>query len=160
VKINFPIPIPQGVRPDLEALARETGSLSAAGDLTVFEAPGGQVSTAVVEGIVDLVEATTQDVTSRQVDDPSDEVDATEFITAVRPVRSEPPTGFDDRTFFDVNGGTTVTFEVHFQNDFLPEEPFVQIFRAQIEVHDLLSGTTLDIRNVYVVVPAVGGTLI
>jgi hypothetical protein len=158
--IPLPFPIPSGSSRDLEQLARDTGSHSVDGALTVYSSPGGSVDTSVVDGIVDLVGAETQDVTSRQIDDPSDEVDATRFIQSVTPVRATRATSFDATTFYGVAGGTTITFEVTFLNDFLPEQSFVQIFQAEIEVHDLPAETRLDIRNVYIVVPAIGGTLI
>ena len=47
-----------------------------------------------------------------------------------------------------------------FVNDFLPSETFVQIFQADIEVFEVRSMTVLDSRNVYIVVPAIGGVLI
>jgi hypothetical protein len=147
-------------RADLEALAGATGSYSADGALTVYVAPTGNVSDAVVSGIVDLVGAETQDVTSRKIDDPSDAVDATLFIKAIRPIRASRATSFDDTTFYGVAGGTTITFEITFQNDFLPEQAYVQIFKAQIEIHNLPDMTPLDLRNVYIVVPAEGGLLI
>ena len=147
-------------RADLMALAEATGSRSSDGALTVYVAPSGNVSESVVSGIVDLVGAETQDVTSRQIDDPSDEVDATLFMKAIRPIRATSATSFDETTFYGVSGGTTITFEITFQNDFLPETSRVQIFKAQIEVHDLPGMTPLDLRNVYIVVPAEGGLLI
>ena len=155
----LPIPLPSGRR-DLDQLATETSSRAFDGSLTVYESAGGAVSTSVVDGIVDLVGAETQDVTSRKIDDPSDEVDATLFITAITPLRATRATRSDATTFYGVAGGTTVTFQVTFQNTFLPEQSYVQIFRAQIEIHDLPGMTRLDIRNVYIVVPAVGGVLI
>ncbi|HEY8429565.1 MAG TPA: hypothetical protein VIL20_14375 [Sandaracinaceae bacterium] len=158
----LPFPLPNAARPHLEELARATTSRAYDGSLTVYDAPGGSVSTAVVDGIVDLVGATRQDVTSRTIDDPSDPagVDATRFITAVTPVRATRATRFDATTFYGVAGGTTVTFRVTFRNDFLPEQAYVQIFQAFIEVVDVATGTALDRRNVYIVVPAVGGVLI
>jgi hypothetical protein len=114
----------------------------------------------MVDGIVDLVGATTQDVTSRAIDDPSDVVDATRFITSLRPLRATRAVTFDETTFYGVAGGTTVTFEITFHNDFLPQQGYVQIFLARIEVIDTPGGTTLDTRNVYIVVPAIGGGLI
>lgn len=152
--------VPPASRDNLETLARDTGSRASGGSLTVYDAEGGSVSESIVDGIVDLVGAETQDVTSRQIDDPSDEVDATRFIQSVAPLRATRATDFDETTFYGVAGGTTITFEVTFRNDFLPEETYVQIFQAEIEVHDLPGMTRLDIRNVYIVVPAVGGTLI
>jgi len=156
----IPFPIPLAATRDLEALARDTRSYAHDGSLTVYESVGGSVDTSVVDGIIDLVGAETQDVTSRQIDDPSDAVDATRFIQAVTPLRATRATSFDATTFFGVAGGTTITFQVTFLNDFLPEETFVQIFQAEIEVHDVPGGTRLDVHNVYIVVPAIGGTLI
>ncbi len=158
--IPLPFPIPGGSTRDLEQLARDTRSNALDGSLTVYESPGGSVDTSVVDGIVDLVGAETQDVTSRQIDDPSDMVDATQFIQSVAPLRATRATSFDATTFYGVAGGTTITFQVTFLNDFLPEQTYVQIFQAQIEVHDVPAETRLDIRNVYIVVPAIGGTLI
>jgi len=147
-------------RVDLEALARATSSFSADGATTVYVAPGGSVSEAVVSGIVDLVAAERQDVTSRTIDDPADAVDATLFIKAVWPLRATRATSFDATTFYGVAGGTTITFGITFQNDFQREKDHVQIFRAEIEVHDLPGMTPLDVRNVYIVVPAEGGIFI
>jgi hypothetical protein len=162
--LPFPLPIPipstAAARPHLEALATATSSRAFDGTLTVYDAEGGMVSAAVVDGIVDLVGATTQDVTTRSIDDTSDAVDATRFIKAVTPVRATRAVRFDETTFFGVAGGTIVTFGVTFQNDFLPEIDRVQIFRAQIEVHDLPARTPLDTRNVYIVVPRTDGGLI
>jgi len=160
IALPFPIPIDPESLDDLEDLARATDSRSSGGRLTVYDSPGGEVDAAIVDGIVDLVGAETQDVTSRQIDDTSDTVDATRFIRSIRPVRATRATRFDDSAFYGVAGGTAVTFEVAFENNFLPQEDFVQIFLAQIEVHDLPGMTALDVRNVYIVVPAVGGILI
>lgn len=160
ISIGLPFPLPNVARDHLEDLARATDSRATDGSPTVYDAPGGSVSTAVVDGIVDLVGATTQDVTSQQRDDESDAVDATRFMQSIRPVRATRATTFDETTFYGVAGGTTVTFEVTFRNDFLPQQTYVQIFQAFIDVVDTVSGTTLDTRNVYVVVPALGGVLI
>ena len=156
----FGMSFPGVARPDLEALATATDSRKVDGSLTVYEAPGGEVSTAVVDGIIDLVGNTRQDVTRETRDDPSDTVDARMFIKAVRPVRATRATTFDDTTFYGVAGGTTITFEVTFENDFLPEQTYVQIFQAYIDVLDVASSTVVDTRNVYIVVPAIGGGLI
>jgi hypothetical protein len=101
-----------------------------------------------------------QDVSRRLIDDPSDDVDATRFITAVRPVRATRMVTMDETTFFGVPGGTTVTFEASFRNDFLEHGESVRIFRAEIEVHDLPGMTALDTRNVYIVVPRRDGSIL
>ncbi len=152
--------IPAASRPDLDAAARDTGSYSTAGTTTVYGVTGGNVTTAVVDGIVDLVAAETQDVSARSLDDTSDAVDATLFIKDIRPTWASEATSFDDTTFYGVSGGTTVRFSIAFQNDFRPHEYTVQIYRAYIEVHDVPGMTPLDTRNVYIVVPAIGGVLI
>lgn len=147
-------------RNDLEDFARDTGSTSSTGALTVYDSDGGNVSTSIVDGILDLVGAERQDVTARSIDDTTDSVDATRFIKAIRPVRATRATDFDATTFYGVGGGTTITFEVHFENDFQPAQDNVQIYRAEIEIHDVPGGTRLDIRQVYIVIPRVDGGLI
>jgi hypothetical protein len=152
--------VPAASRPDLEQAAVDTNSYTSAGVPTVYASTGGQVSSVVVDGIVDLVGAASQDVSARAIDDPSDAVDATQFIKSIRPVWASSATSFDTTTFYGVSGGTTVRFSITFHNDFRPHEYDVQIYRAQIEVHDVPGMTPLDTRNVYIVVPAVGGSLI
>lgn len=151
---------PVVARPELEALATATSSRGADGALTVYTAASGNVSTSVVDGIVDLIGSATQDVSARSLDDTSDTVDATRFITAITPARATRAVSFDATTFYGVAGGTEVTFDVTFVNDFQPEMTRVQLFRAYIEVFDAASSTGLDRRNVYIVIPAEGGVLV
>ncbi len=118
-----------------------------------------KLSTSVVDGIVDLVGAESQDVSSRNEDDPSDALDATQFIARVTPLRASRATSFDATTFYGVAGGTEVVFEVEFRNDTVPARSTVQIYRAYLEVFDVATGLGLDRRNVYVVIPPEGGIL-
>jgi len=149
-----------GFSDNLRDLATATTSRRADGSPTVYPSPGGSVDRAVVDGIVDLVGGVPQDVSRRAIDDPADDVDATLFIQEILPLRSTRSVPMDATTFFGVPGGTTVTFQVTFQNDFFPHEDSVRIFRAQIEVHDLPGRTALDTRNVYIVVPARDGSIL
>lgn len=160
--VPFPLPItpPPESRDDLEDLARATSSRSSAGALTVSTADGGAVSASVVDGIVDLVGASTQDVSARSLDDDTDALDATQFILAITPLRATRATRFDATTFYGVAGGTTVTFDVTFQNNIAPATDRVQLYRAYIEVFDTASSTALDRRNVYIVIPRTDGGLI
>ncbi|MBX7195788.1 MAG: thrombospondin type 3 repeat-containing protein [Sandaracinaceae bacterium] len=161
--IPFPLPItpPPESRDDLEALARATSSYTSDGrTLTVYTAEGGSVSSSVVDGIVGLVGAATQDVSARKLDDDTDALDATQFITAITPLSATRATRFDATTFYGVAGGTTVTFDVTFRNDIAPATDHVQLYRAFIEVFDTASGTALDRRNVYIVIPRTDGGLI
>lgn len=156
----LPIPVPLAAEPDLRALAMATDSRSSSGMLTVFAAASGSVSTSVIGGIVDLVGAATQDVSARKLDDESDAFDATQFITSITPLRATRATRFDATTFYGVAGGTTVTFEVTFQNEIVPATDRTQLFRCFIEVFDVATGTALDRRNVYIVIPREDGGLI
>jgi hypothetical protein len=156
----LPIPIPIASEPDLRALATATDSRSSAGGLTVYTAASGSVSASVVDGIVDLVGAATQDVSARKLDDDTDVMDAMLFITAITPLRATRATRFDATTFYGVAGGTTVTFDVTFRNDIAPATDRVQLYRAFIEVFDVATDTALDRRNVYIVIPREDGGLI
>lgn len=156
----LPIPIPVASEADLRELARLTSSRSSTGTETVYVAPSGTVSDSVIGGIVDLVGAETQDVSARSIDDSSDAVDATRFIRAITPLRATRALRSDATTFYGVAGGTAVVFDVTFVNDFQPAMSTVQIFRAEIEVFEVTSSARLDLRNVYIVVPPVGGILI
>jgi len=146
---------------DLNALAMATMSRAASGGTTVYRAMGGTVSTSVVSGIADLVGAAHQDVSARSIDDTTDAVDATQFITAITPQSSSRPVDhMDATTFYGVPGGTTVTFDVTFVNDTVPAQGHVQLYKAFIEVFDVASHTALDRRNVYIVIPAMGGSIL
>lgn len=160
VGISYPYYGPSAALSDLTALADVTSSHDAMGAATVYQAEGGAVGGAVVDGIVDLVGSATQDVSARSLDDDTDTVDAREFITAISPLRASRATSFDTTTFHGVAGGTEVTFDVTFENDFLPATTRVQIFKAYVEVFDVESGLSLDRRNVFVVVPPEDGIII
>ncbi len=152
--------LPSMARPDMVQAAEDTGSYTTAGGPTVYEVAGGSVDTAVVDGINDLVNSETQNVSSVTVDDPSDLVDARLFIKSIIPVWASSATSWDATTFYGVSGGTTVRFSVTFLNDFQPQSYEVQIYRAQIVVVDVPGYLPLDVRNVYIVIPAIGGVII
>ena len=145
----------------LTALAMATNSRAADGSATVYRAMMGRVSDSAVNGIVDLVGVATQDVSARSIDDTTDAVDATQFITAITPAHASRSIGsMDATTFYGVPGGTTVTFDVTFVNNSQPAQGHVQLYRAYIEVFDVASSTALDRRNVYIVIPAMGGSIL
>ncbi|GAB4207250.1 MAG: hypothetical protein OHK0013_24700 [Sandaracinaceae bacterium] len=163
-----------GGRFEHEEMARATGSVDAGGRPLVYDAAGGSVSDAIIEGISTLVGGTPQDVDTRTQNvagNPGD-VDATGFIKAITPNRGcSPATGAcgpnpgvtyasqDDRTFYEVIPGVRVYFDVDFYNDFVPPPPTAQIFRAQIIV--VGNGVTdLDEREVYIIVPPEGGEIL
>lgn len=156
-----------GGRPDHEELARRLGSVGPDGNPLVYNASGGTVSNAIIEGIQTLIGSTPQDVNTivLNVDGNPDNVDATGFIKAVAPntgcnattglCGAHPGETYDHQdmtTFYSVIPGTRVTFDVDFWNDIVPPPPEARIYRARILV--LGNGVAeLDSRRVYVVVP-------
>ena len=73
----------------------------------------------------------------------------------------DAPAGFtrmDATTFYAVKPSTTVFFNVTFYNDIQPPMPTAQLFRATINVIGR-AGTVVDHRDVYMIVPAMGGVI-
>lgn len=150
-----------------------TGSVDGGGTPLVYDASGGEVSNAIIEGIGTLVGGTPQDVTTATENVPGNpgEVDATAFIKSITAIEGYSSAGIagpnpgvsysshDDTTFYDVVPGTLLDFEVDFHNDFeMPHETAV-IFRARILV--LGNGVArLDERQVYIVVPPEGAVIL
>jgi hypothetical protein len=161
-----------GGRTDQEAMARMTGSVDGSGGPLVYDAAGGAVSDAIIEGISALIGGTPQDVTTttENVEGNPGGVDARGFIKAIVPVegyRDGVPgpnpgvsyTSLDTTTFYGVVPGTLVDFEVDFHNDFVPPPVTSQIYRAVIVV--IGNGVArLDERQVYIVVPPEGAVVL
>jgi hypothetical protein len=160
-------------REDMEAVARMTGTVDRSGRPLVYDAAGGAVSDAIIEGISTLVGRTPQDVTTARenVAGNPDGVDATGFIQSITTVEGYSPEGIpgpmpgvtytrrDETTFYGVVPGTTVEFAVDFHNDFVPPPPTAQIYRAIIVV--IGNGVArLDERQVYIIVPPEGATIL
>jgi hypothetical protein len=147
-------------RPDLEDIARDTGTIDDAGLPIVFDvlSDGTGLSSGLVEAIADLANTTPQDVDTFLEDDPSDAVDATRFIESVVPQSADPPTGFssmDATTFYAVIPGTIVTFLVTAFNDFVEHGATTQVFRCLLVVRG--NGVArLDEHDVIILVPARG----
>lgn len=153
-------------------LARLTGTVDGTGNPVVF-GPGSTGLAAAASNIVSAVSTLTgqtpQDITTR-TDPDTGEIrlppgrTTAEFITMVTPSRGAPdaPTGFssmDATTFYDVRPSTVVYFNVDFYNDFQPPTDSAQLFRATIQVIGR-AGTIVDHRDVYMIVPAVGGSVV
>jgi hypothetical protein len=159
-----------GGREEMEEMARRTGSVDGGGMPLVYDASGGTVSSAIIDGIGTLIGGTPQDVNTRTEDVPGNPggVDATRFIKMIVPQTGcnastgacGPMPGItyesqDTTTFYEVIPGTRVTFDVDFYNDFVPPPPTAQIYRALIIV--VGNGVAeLDSRQVYIVVPPDG----
>jgi hypothetical protein len=115
----------------------------------------------VVNAIVQLASFGTLDISARAVgklQGESGEVlppgtTTADFIKAITPVPPAPAgaTIVGD-VFQGVTAGSMVTFRLDAFNDFVPATPVDQVFT--IDVHVVGDGvTTLDVRNVYVIVP-------
>lgn len=160
---------PATVTSHMQYVASATGTVDAAGQPLVYQT-GAEVTYDVVNAISDLAGGTPQDVSTTNEDladwpeylergEP--EVDATQFIKSVVPVRALPEEGLLGEidvpagTFRGVIPGTTVEFQIVFQNDFLPPRESSRIYEALIVV--IGNGVArLDERHVYIVVPPEG----
>lgn len=157
-------------RPEFEQVATATGAVRADGTPLVFDisSNGTGLDSTVVSAVQELVGGTPQDVTTRTENVPGnpDEFDATLFIHAIVPFEGYAaaggPGGYSSKDmthFYDVIPGTVVEFTIDFYNgDRMPRD-VAQIFEARIIVvgNDV---TDLDSRNVYIVVPPEGGTIL
>ena len=159
-----------GTNADMASIARDTGTVDGTGNPLVFtiSGDGSGLSSAVVDAVASLVGGTPQDVSTRteNVAGNPDEFDATLFIKAITPIEGyrggipgEGYDSFDETTFYNVIPGTLVDFGIDFYNDVRPPADVAQIFQARIIV--VGNGVAdLDSRNVYIVVPPEGGTVL
>ena len=157
-----------GGRTEHEAMATRTGTVDTSGAPLVYDASAGNVSDSIVDGIDSLVGGVKQDVSTRTENVPGnpDELDATLFIKAIVPVEGYLPDGTaggydskDETTFYGVIPGTLVDFSIDFYNDVRMPADVAQIFEARIIV--VGNGVAdLDSRNVYIIVPPEGGTIL
>jgi hypothetical protein len=153
---------------DMIAVATMTGSVSGTGSPLVFDGDPGTTSAQILAGIQSLVGGTPQDVTTRTENVPGnpDEFDATLFIKSITPVEGyrmgAAGTGYaskDTVAFYGVIPGTLVEFAIDFYNDVRMPATTAQIFRARIIV--VGNGVAdLDSRDVYIIVPPEGGTIL
>ena len=126
------------------------------------------MSNSIVEGIATLTGGTPEDVTTRteNVAGNPDDFDATMFIKSITPVEGYREgvagagyTSKDDHAFYGVIPGTIVEFAIDFYNDVRMPATTAQIFKARIIV--VGNGVAdLDSRNVYIIVPPEGGTIL
>ena len=155
---------------DYTTIATDTGAVRADGSPLVFTiaSGGGGLDTAVVDAVVELVTGTPQDVSTRTENVPGnpDDFDATLFIKSITPeegyrdgIAGTGYTSKDATTFYGVIPGTYVDFAIDFHNDVRPPAATAQIFQARIIV--VGNGVAdLDRRNVYIIVPPEGGTIL
>ena len=162
-----------GSGPDMEEMARRTGSVRSDGSPLVFTGAASSTADQIITGITSLVGGTPQDVSTRteNVLGNPDGFDATQFIKNIVPVEGYGPAGEsgpipgvtytskDMTTFYEVIPGTQVEFTIDFWNDVRPTPVRTEIHQAKIIV--VGNGVAdLDFRNVYIVVPPDGGVIL
>ncbi len=143
---------------DFNAISAGTGSVNENNQPFNFQinSDGSGLSNTVVDAVIDLTQNIQLDVTtSRESVFNAHDVDTTLFIKAIVPVTATPLEnigGMDTTTFYEVDPGTIVTFNVDFYNDiFEPETPESVMFQATIIV--LGEGSQVDSRDVFIIVP-------
>lgn len=170
VEVDSPTPEAQ-----MRDWATNTGTVDAAGNPIVFTigSDGSGLTDSIADAINRLATETPQDITTRVQDgrdvpmqDPP--IDAGGFIKRITPTQAFDEAGImlpadaparDDIAFYSVTPGTTVEFEIEFQNDFVEPMLTSQVFLAKIIV--VGNGVAdLDEREVVIVVPAGDGPLI
>ncbi|HUT78123.1 MAG TPA: thrombospondin type 3 repeat-containing protein, partial [Polyangia bacterium] len=148
---------------DFTAISNGTGSVNQSNQPFNFQisSDGSGLSSTVVNAVLDLtqnIQLAEVNTQKASVANPQS-VDTTLFIKAVTPVSATPPSGvnsFDTTTFYGVDPGTMLTFNVDFYNDFYnPPTSEVTMFQAVIRV--MGEGMELDSRPVYIIVPGRGG---
>ena len=143
---------------DYNAVSEGTNSKRADGSYYYYTiaADGTGLSTQVVDAVSDLVHNILMDVnTITESIDNAYGLDTTQFINAVIPNSTDPVEAYtskDTTTFYGVTPGTTVLFDVTFQNNiYEPDTTEATLFRAQIKVRG--QGTVLSTREVLIIVP-------
>lgn len=120
---------------------------------------GTGIDDQVVDAIKALVQYGSIDVTALAVSDPFalPLVDTSRFIASITPVPPAPPgSTIDGDAFRDVQPGSPIQFRVRARNTTVESKREAQLFRVTIRV--MGDGvTTLDEREVFVIVPG-GGT--
>ncbi len=143
---------------DFEQISEATASMDGNGNYFNFtmNSDGTGMSEKIAEAVETMTAAIQMDVNTDAV---SDEECAGQNVAAFYkegiPMEATPPeniTGKDNSTFFDVEPGTLVTFDVHFRNDFCKNTTGNPVlYTAKVRV--LGEGAFLSSREVNIIVP-------
>ncbi len=143
---------------DFEKVSEGTGSVDKNGNYFNFtmNSDGTGMSEKIAESIADMTAAIQMDVnTAAESTEKCNEKSVADFVIGSIPVAANPANGFkskDDKTFFDVEPGTEVSFDVHFKNNFCTNSTGKPvIYKAEIKV--LGEGAFLSSREVNIVIP-------
>jgi hypothetical protein len=124
---------------DANALADATGSYSSSGARYVFPiaSNGSGLSGAVVNAVVDLANYNRMDITARAVDNTATALDERGFVQSITAASWGPGScsGISGgSTFVQCLPGTSVDFNIAFQNDIVMPSAVPQVFTFWIEV--------------------------
>ncbi|MEM6958723.1 MAG: hypothetical protein AAF645_23780, partial [Myxococcota bacterium] len=142
---------------DALSLANATGTLGAGGTSLVFSIPqdGSGLSTAVVDAVDELANATRFDISIRATDNPLTAFDETQLVESLAATGWGPGScaGLAGAEAFQCSPGTLVDFVAEFRNDVVMPIATPQVFNFTIEF--LVDGSVQDEIPVRIVVPAV-----
>jgi len=145
---------------DYKIIAEGTASLDKNGDPFLYHtanADGSGMSDQIADAVVALTTYVQMDVTtSTSSDEECDGVNVAAFVVESKPNEATPPEGVaskDDTTFYKVEPGTLVSFDVYFKNTFCINDTDAPIvYEANIRV--LGDGAFLSSKKIQVIVPA------
>lgn len=145
---------------DFETIAQKTSSLDKSGNPFLYHTEnfdGSGLSDKISDAVVEMTKFIQMDVTtSTQSDEQCNNKSAADFVAGAIPDIADPADGIeskDEKTFFKVQPGTKVTFDVRFYNDFCKNDSSdPKIYKARIRV--LGNGAFLSSKEIQVIVPA------
>ena len=143
---------------DYQYIANGTGSKSSTGSYYIYDinSNGTGLSASIANAVSELVSSIPMDVTTltESISNPQS-IDTRDFIKSVTPHHAVPAgdiSGSTSTAFLGVIPGTQIFFTVDFQNTiYEPTDTVATLFRAKINVRG--QGTTLDTREVLIIVP-------
>ncbi|MFO7736048.1 MAG: hypothetical protein R6W70_07520 [bacterium] len=109
---------------DFHIFSNATGSVDKNGDFFNYtiNPDGTGMSEEIVQAVDDLTTFIQMDVTTDvESEDNCDGISAADFVKTAKPSHADPSdgvSGMDDTTFFKVDPGTQVNFDITFHNDF------------------------------------------
>lgn len=147
--------------PDLQALARDTGSLDGSGEPLWFSigAGGNAIGGRIIEAVQFVASDVPLDVNAVAEDLPGDLVDANEVLRGVVASSADPISNvarIEGDTFFGVIPGTRLTFELLVDASMLPPSDELRVFPARI-IFRASGRSRLEVRELEIVVPGADG---
>ena len=144
---------------DFKEISTATGSISATTGEPFFykiDSDGSNLSDNIKDAVMQLTSNIKLDVWTASVSVPNPEsVDTSKFVKSLTPFSSDPADSYsikDATTFYAVNPGAKVNFEIKFHNSvYKPTKVEATVFKAKINV--LGDGALLDTREVIIIVP-------